>query len=260
MPPPFCVAVSLSALSHQTRDFKLARSAAPSPCGGQYWTINGKGFDDVTEFPVLGTAEIWRFQNHSEVTHPMHLHLVEFQILDRQKFTMSGDTIQLIGSPTPPAPWEAGWKDTAPVAPNEVLRVIARFEDFAGRYVYHCHILEHEDHEMMRQFQVVNAPVTAVDPSAPRYPLMLGAARPNPFNPRTRIEYQLPARAMVRLDVFDASGRLVRRLIDGLRAAGPGSVEWDGRDQKGAPVGSGVYLYRLGYGSHQISRKMVLLK
>ena len=244
----------------QTRDFKLARSAAPLPCGGQFWTINGKQFDEVTEFPVVNTTEIWRFQNHSEVSHPMHIHLVEFQILDRQNFVMQGDSIALVGSPTPPQPFEAGWKDTAPVKPNEVLRVIARFKDFTGRYVYHCHILEHEDHEMMRQFQVVSAPVTGIGETVPLYTLALHGARPNPFNPRTRIDFELPRRARVRLDVFDVSGRLVTTLLDGTRAAGPGSVVWEGKDGKGNSVGSGVYLYRLEYEQARISRKMVLLK
>jgi FtsP/CotA-like multicopper oxidase with cupredoxin domain len=243
-----------------SRDFTLARSPAPGPCGGTYWTINGKGWDEVTEFPVLGTTEIWRFINHSETTHPMHMHLVEFQILDRQNFEMQGDSIALIGNPVPAQPYEAGWKDTAPVNPSEVVRVIARFEDFAGRYAYHCHILEHEDHEMMRQFQVVHAPVTAVD-GAPRYRLALHGARPNPFNPRTRIDFEVPRAAKVRLDVFEVSGRLVTTLLDSPRPAGPGSVEWDGKDARGNPAGSGVYLYRLGFeGSRQLSRKMVLMK
>lgn len=243
-----------------SRDFVLARSPAPGPCGGTYWTINGKGWDEVTEFPVLGTTEIWRFVNHSETTHPMHIHLVAFQILDRQNFEMQGDSIALIGSPVPAQPFEAGWKDTAPVNPNEVVRVIARFEDFTGRYVYHCHILEHEDHEMMRQFQVVHAPVTAVD-GAPQYRLALHKARPNPFNPRTRIDFEVPRAAGVRVDVFDVSGRLVTTLLDGPHPAGPGSVEWNGKDSRGNPVGSGVFLYRLAFeGSRQISRKLVLLK
>jgi|GEM_PF-686765 len=244
-----------------TRDMVLARSPAPGPCGGTFWTINGKQWDDVTEFPVLGTAEIWRFQNHSEVTHPMHLHLVEFQVLDRQKFTMSADTIILVGSPVPPPPYEAGWKDTAPVGPNEVLRVIARFEDFTGPYPYHCHILEHEDHEMMRQFRVVNAPVTSVEGGTPRYALALHGPRPNPFNPRTRIDFEMPRRARVRLYVFDVSGRLVSTLLDQTRPAGPGSVDWDGTDLHGTPVGSGIYFYRLEVeGARKLSRKAVLLK
>jgi hypothetical protein len=95
----------------------------------------------------------------------MHMHLVSFQILDRQPFVLQGGAIVPTGPPVPPDASEAGWKDTAPVGPNEILRVIARFEDYAGQYAYHCHILEHEDHEMMRQFKSVAAPIVAVGDS-----------------------------------------------------------------------------------------------
>lgn len=137
------------------RDFVLSKGSDDG-CGRQNWLINGLGWDDITEFPELGTVEIWRFINDSGVSHPMHLHLVFFQVLDRQPFTVgAGGEIVPTGDPVPPPAWEAGWKDTAMVHPGEMLRVITRFEDYAGKYAYHCHILEHEDHEMMRQFQTV---------------------------------------------------------------------------------------------------------
>ena len=130
------------------------------PCAGSIWTINGLRWDDITERPQLGDTEIWSFVNRSGIMHPMHMHLVFFQVLDRQPFTEVGGTIVTTGPPVPPAPEEMGWKDTAKVGPNEILRVIARFTDYKGLYAYHCHILEHEDHEMMRQFEVVD-PVIA---------------------------------------------------------------------------------------------------
>ena len=135
------------------RQFELAKSS--EPCAGQQWLINGLRWDDVTEYPVLGTTEVWSFINRSGVTHPMHMHLVMFQVLDRQAFEMVNGQVVPIGSPVPPPPHEAGWKDTVQVGPNEIVRVIARFEDYTGRFAYHCHILEHEDHEMMRQFEAV---------------------------------------------------------------------------------------------------------
>jgi spore coat protein A len=138
-----------------TRDFELAKQG--DACAGTMWTINGLGWDDVTEYPELGTTEIWRFVNRSGVTHPMHMHLVMFQVLDRQAFEEIGGNVVPIGSPVPPPPHEAGWKDTVQVGPNEIVRVIARFERYTGRFPYHCHILEHEDHEMMRQFETVTA-------------------------------------------------------------------------------------------------------
>jgi cysteine-rich repeat protein len=91
---------------------------------------------------------------------------VFFQILDRDTFTVGpGGEIVPDGNPQPPLPQENGWKDTALVGPGEILRVIARFEDYKGKYAYHCHILEHEDHEMMRQFQTVRCGDAELDPS-----------------------------------------------------------------------------------------------
>jgi spore coat protein A len=143
------------------RDFELRKG--PDACSGTAWFINGLRWDDITEYPELGTAEIWRFVNRSGVMHPMHMHLVMFQILDRQPFAVDGDEIVPIGEPVGPEPQEAGWKDTVQVAPGELVRVIARFEDYKGKYAYHCHILEHEDHEMMRQFQTVSCGDGEVD-------------------------------------------------------------------------------------------------
>jgi len=143
-----------------TRDFVLRKQS--DPCAGNIWTINGLGFDDITEHPVLGTTEIWRFINESGTSHPMHMHLVGYQILDRQPFALQGGQVVTTGPPVPPDASEAGWKDTAPVGPDEILRVIAHFGDYVGTYAYHCHILEHEDNEMMRQLQTVPPPVVSI--------------------------------------------------------------------------------------------------
>jgi hypothetical protein len=122
--------------------------------------VVGAKWNDITEFPQLEDTEVWKFVNRSGMTHPMHLHLVMFQVLDRQGFDEIGGEIVPLGNPVPPPPQEAGWKDTVQVGPNEIVRVIAHFENYTGLYAYHCHILEHEDHEMMRQFQSV-APTPA---------------------------------------------------------------------------------------------------
>jgi spore coat protein A len=99
---------------------------------------------------VLGTTEVWSFINRSGVAHPMHLHLVLMQVLDRQPFIITNDLLVTTGPRVPPPADEAGWKDTVRANPSEITRVIARFDGFPGRYPYHCHIIEHEDHEMMR--------------------------------------------------------------------------------------------------------------
>jgi len=80
-------------------------------------------------------------------------------VLDREGFsTGPGGEIVPDGNPQAPPAEEQGWKDTAMVAPNQILRVIARFDDYTGKYAYHCHILEQEDNEIMRQFEVVPEP------------------------------------------------------------------------------------------------------
>jgi len=141
------------------RPFELRRStmAGPDcpPDTHRMWMINDLMWDDITEFPRLGTTEIWSWINRSSVSHPMHMHLVSFQVLDRQSFVVVGGVIVPVGDRVAPAPNEIGWKDTVQATPNQITRVIARFENFAGLFPYHCHILEHEDHEMMRQFETV---------------------------------------------------------------------------------------------------------
>jgi spore coat protein A len=136
------------------RSFTLQFDTA-DPCAGGTWTINGLMWDDITEVVRLGSVEVWSFVNRSEMAHPMHLHLVSFQILDRQEFQVIGGQVVPVGPRVPPAAHEAGWKDTVLVMPGQIVRIAARFDDHAGLFPYHCHTLEHEDHEMMRQFRTV---------------------------------------------------------------------------------------------------------
>ncbi len=164
---PYFEPLNQTGASHRYFDLKRV----PEPCVGGEWLIQtlnggwngavlGQHWDDLTEFPPIGSTEVWEFRNTSTVMHPMHIHLVEFQVVNRQ-------AVDVNGSPTgpiiPPDPLEAAaWKDTVKAMPGQVTRVVLRFTDhagtpdFYGRYPFHCHIIEHEDHEMMRQFQVVN--------------------------------------------------------------------------------------------------------
>ena len=84
--------------------------------------------------------------------------------------------------------------------------------------------------------------------------------RPNPFNAKTLIRYDLPEASRVSLRVYDISGRMVRRLVDGPQSAGSYGVAWNGRDEGGQPVGSGVYLVRMVAGGFVYVTKLVLLK
>ncbi|HEY4011579.1 MAG TPA: multicopper oxidase domain-containing protein [Acidobacteriaceae bacterium] len=115
----------------------------------------------VTEKPVINTTEIWEIVNLTEDTHPIHLHLVRFQLLDRRPFDVfqyqDKTELRYTGPAIPPVAEEAGWKDTIRCESGHVTRIIVPFEGYTGRYVWHCHILEHEDNEMMRPFEVVSA-------------------------------------------------------------------------------------------------------
>jgi len=113
----------------------------------------------ITEKPVLHSTEIWELVNLTDDSHPIHLHLVRFQILDRRPFDQfayqSKGELHFFGPAQPPAPEEMGWKDTVRADPAMVTRIIIPFDGYAGRYVWHCHILEHEDNEMMRPYEVL---------------------------------------------------------------------------------------------------------
>jgi spore coat protein A len=120
--------------------------------------------DPVTEKPELDTTEVWSLVNATDDSHPIHLHLVRFQVLDRTPFFVGQyqrtRKLQLTGAPVPPDPNEMGWKDTVRAEPGMVTRIIVRFEGYTGRYVWHCHILEHGDNEMMRPYEIVRSTKT----------------------------------------------------------------------------------------------------
>jgi len=117
--------------------------------------LDGRRFmDPVTEDPAIGSTEIWEFVNTTIDAHPIHLHVVHFQLLDRRPFDLRRlqRTSELVftGRPVKPAPEERGWKDTIVCPPGQATRIIIPFLGEPGRYVWHCHMLEHEDNEMMR--------------------------------------------------------------------------------------------------------------
>jgi spore coat protein A, manganese oxidase len=104
--------------------------------------------DEITESPVQNEVEIWEIHNFTEDEHPIHIHQAMFQVMERQPSEESGLLTR------PPEAWETGWKDTLITYPDEITRLRIKF-DIPGRYVWHCHILEHEDNEMMRPLNVL---------------------------------------------------------------------------------------------------------
>ena len=133
----------------RTRRFRLDMGMGPGMMmrgRNKIMSINGKPMDKsrIDEIVRLNDIEIWEIRNPSVLAHPFHIHDVQFQILDRNG--------------KPPGAGETGFKDTVLVAPNETVRLVMRFEyhsDPELAYMYHCHILEHEDAGMMGQFTVV---------------------------------------------------------------------------------------------------------
>jgi spore coat protein A len=113
--------------------------------------------DRVTENPAVGDTELWEFYNTTADAHPMHIHEIAFEVVNREGLVTEEDEvvqpIQLDGNITSPEPWESGFKDTVIAYPGQVTRVRARFET-PGQFVWHCHIVEHEDNEMMRPYRI----------------------------------------------------------------------------------------------------------
>jgi spore coat protein A, manganese oxidase len=115
----------------------------------------------ITEKPRINTTEIWNLINLTDEVHPIHMHLVRFQVLDRRVFErfeyQRTGKLRYLGALTAPEPNEMGWKDTVRAQPHAVTRIIVHFEAYTGRYVWHCHNLEHEDNEMMRPYEIIGS-------------------------------------------------------------------------------------------------------
>jgi spore coat protein A, manganese oxidase len=126
-------------------------SGFDGPVAAELGTLNASdapvplGWDDpISENPALNAIEVWELHNFTEDAHPIHIHEVQFQVVNRQPFG---------GAARPPERYERGFKDTVIAYPGEITRVKALF-DLPGLYVWHCHIVEHEDNEMMRPYHV----------------------------------------------------------------------------------------------------------
>jgi spore coat protein A len=128
--------------------------------GRMLMLLDGKRWHEpVSVRPALGSVEVWRLVNTTEDMHPIHLHLVRFLVLDRQPFDSdaygTSGRLETLGPPVSPEADETGWKDTVRAQPGMITRIVARFDGWRGRYVWHCHVLEHAANEMMRPFEVV---------------------------------------------------------------------------------------------------------
>ena len=174
-PPQFLVLPVITPLPPEnvTRPLALVEEMsaffADSPAEALLGTVSGNPntapgtwtkrlwMDTVTEDPAVGDTEVWEFYNTTGDAHPMHVHEVVFEVLNRQPIFVNeeAEEVQVMpGSvPRPAEPWESGYKDTVIAYPGEVTRIRAQFNT-PGQFVWHCHIVEHEDNEMMRPFRI----------------------------------------------------------------------------------------------------------
>lgn len=279
-----------------------------------------------TEIPTEGTTELWQIINITADAHPIHLHLVQFQLVSRQKFNMNkylkaydqafGGAF--IGAAGPPLPYhtpnadgalggnpaiipylqgpakpananEQGWKDTFIMYPGEVTTVVVRwaptdlpittpqedllfaFDPSLGPgYVWHCHIIDHEDNEMMRPYRVIanasrtsafvaensmkNGSIIELGTNLPTE-YSLSQNYPNPFNPTTQIAFTLPEAQHVILKVFNSRGQEIATLIDGEAPAGYHTALLNASD-----MATGMYYYKLIAGNFVQTKKMLLIK
>jgi FtsP/CotA-like multicopper oxidase with cupredoxin domain len=113
--------------------------------------------EEVTENPAVGSVEVWELYNATGDAHPMHIHDVAFEVVNRQAIIVDEGAktvaVDTTSAPMPPEPWETGFKDTVIAYPGQVTRVKAKFDN-PGQFVWHCHIVEHEDNEMMRPYRI----------------------------------------------------------------------------------------------------------
>lgn len=229
--------------------------------------------EESTEIIPVNTTEIWEVYNATEDAHPIHLHLVSYQILNRQRYEGEGETVGedpitggtkqvldlegLDGLPRNPEPNERGWKDTGIMLPKEVTRIAAHF-DREGEYVWHCHILSHEDHEMMRRLEVVND-VSSKEPETASVVAAMWAS-PNPFSDQTNISFTLLGKSALRIDILDLEGRNVANLADGDFTAGEHTLVWNGINGQGRQAPAGVYVYRIGDGKNVVTGRVALVR
>jgi spore coat protein A len=232
--------------------------------------------EPITENPKLNETQVWEIFNATMDAHPIHLHLVSFQVLGRGTYTgevesideddgemhhegsmsMGGSKVQLKlhgrGEWRSPEPNELGWKDTHIVYPGEFSQVRATF-DRQGLYVWHCHILSHEDHEMMRPFYVGQMPVGM---QKPMKEVMVQAA-PNPFNSSTSILFSISNDETVNLVVYTDKGVKCYQHT-AFYNSGQHALLWDGRDMNGNLLPEGLYYYKLSGTDFENNNRLVI--
>lgn len=291
-------------------------------------------FGALTERPTEGTVEKWQLINLTMDAHPMHMHLVQFQLVSRQDFdamaymddymnaftgvnggmpgmymgaegppflyddvnsdgAIGGNlpiTPYLQGTPMPVNPNERGWKDVIVAYPGQVMTYMVRFAPTDKKlnslpqdlmfsfdpsvgpgYVWHCHIVEHEDNDMMRPFEVVPSPYRTPATHFQGNDLTQNQLKsegvnnifafgleqntPNPFSNETEIRFSIPVDCQVQLKLYNRIGTEVQTLINQSATAGYHSVILNAEN-----LGKGIYFYQLNAGSYSEVKKLIVVK
>lgn len=176
--------------SKRTRTFALAMS-------GMTHTINNKTFamDRIDETVKLGEIERWDFINNGDETHPIHIHNIQFQVFERDGKTTT-------------EPNDLGWKDTVMVPGMSVVSILVRFDIYDGRYLLHCHNLEHEDTGMMQNIQVV--PALSVNKERDSDSVL--TITPNQATNKTTLHFK-ELEANLLLEVISMDGRTILQTV-----------------------------------------------
>lgn len=145
--------------AHISRDLPL--SFTLDQYGRPMLLLNDRMYHEpATEKPAVDSIETWNFINLTPFIHPIHVHLVQFKILERRPFNVeryqNEGVLEYTGDPIPPHEYERGWKDVVRTDGGMVTKIIMHWKEFTGNYIWHCHFLEHEDHDMMRPITVIN--------------------------------------------------------------------------------------------------------
>jgi blue copper oxidase len=198
--------------------------------------INREFFDmdSINEIVYLNTTEVWVLHNKAMVAHPFHIHDVQFYILD------------IGGNPVPP--YQQGWKDVVLVPPMDSVRFITRFEDFADDsvpFMYHCHLLHHEDDGMMGAFLVVDTLASAVHEIPAEGSL---SVFPNPASEELTISVSATNGAPLQVVVYNALGETVATETSTLSVVKLNTRKW----------ANGIYAVTVNYKGQTLTRKVVV--
>jgi FtsP/CotA-like multicopper oxidase with cupredoxin domain len=244
----------------------------------------------TTETPRLGSTEVWKIVNMTEDAHPIHIHLIQFMLVNRQTFNVEAyedaygksnpiipvpmDSLYnvvpvetfLSGSPRLPEPNEMGFKDTYVVYPGEVTTFKMKFAPQEGNsfpfdatlgpgYVWHCHILDHEDNNMMRPYKLLPEGTSDNFEQSINISNSILNISPNPIKDVANISYSLNSEAMVNLSILDIFGNTVALLVSEMKSAGNYTVN--------IPIGNisnGIYFCNIIIGKTHLEKSFVIMK